>query len=73
VGSLNAPIPLLTASTPVIAVQPLANARSRIQSVTASLGGGSGGGGRTGTGAPPAAIVRTTPSARSATKLPTKR
>ena len=35
-GSRKALTPLLTASTPVIAVQPLANARSSSHKVTAS-------------------------------------
>ena len=41
-GSRNASTPLLIASTPVIAVQPLANARSNSHRPTAStaLGGG---------------------------------
>jgi hypothetical protein len=41
-------MPLLTASTPVIAVQPLAKARSSSQRPTASVAGGSGGGATTG-------------------------
>ena len=44
-GSRNASTPLLTASTPVMAVQPLANARSKIQSPTASRLWAAAGGG----------------------------
>src|SRR2546428_421954 len=43
VGFLKAVTPLLTASTPVMAVQPLAKARSKIQRPTAAVGGGGGG------------------------------
>ena len=44
-GSRKAVTPLLTASTPVMAVQPLANARIRIQSEAAIAAGGCGAGG----------------------------
>ena len=43
-GSRKAVMPLLTASTPVIAVQPLANACSSSQRPTAAVAAGSGGG-----------------------------
>src|SRR3982074_2087907 len=65
VGARKAPTPLLTASTPVIAVQPLAKARSSSQTETAAAvvisGGGGGGGGTTGTGSPPAGNAPPTP------------
>ena len=50
-GSRKAPTPLLTASTPVIAVQPLANARIRIQRLAAVAAEGMRGGRPTGVGA----------------------
>src|SRR5262245_61164679 len=52
-GLRNAPTPLLTASTPVIAVQPLANARSTIQLDAAAVAAGSAGGATTAAGDPP--------------------
>jgi len=48
-GSRNALTPLLTASTPVSAVQPLAKTFSKSHNVTASVIGGGGGSGITGT------------------------
>src|SRR3954465_2343071 len=51
-GRRKALTPLPTASTPVIAVHPLANARSRIQSPTASVVTGRGGGAPRGRGRP---------------------
>src|ERR1044072_6762679 len=54
VGRANAPTPLLTASTPVIAVQPLANALISSQRVAGATAAGSGGGGGTGAGGLPA-------------------
>ena len=44
-----------TASTPVMAVQPLAKARTRIQAPIASVGSGSAGGATTDIGCPPLA------------------
>src|SRR5919108_2724304 len=61
-GSANALTPLLTASTPVIAVQPLEKAFNKSQALTATVGGWSGGGGITGSGSPPAASDLATPS-----------
>ena len=61
--------PLLTASTPVMAVQPLAKARIAIQRLPAIAGAGSGGGVTTGAGCPPAAIALITPMASTASKL----
>ena len=52
-GSRNAFTPLLTASTPVMAVQPLAKALSSSQTLTAAVAGGICGGATTGTGWPP--------------------
>jgi len=49
-GCANAVTPLLTASTPVIAVQPLANARSTNQMLAAVTLAGSGAGATTGVG-----------------------
>src|ERR1039458_4475392 len=53
VGSRNAFTPLLTASTPVMAVQPLANALSSSHTLTAATAGGAGGRLTTGVGWPP--------------------
>ena len=50
VGSRNALTPLLTASTPVIAADPLAKVRSRIQIPTDSVAVGTFGGAITGAG-----------------------
>ena len=52
-GSRNPSTQLLTASTPVIAVQPLANARNNSHRLSASTALGGGGGGTTGCGWPP--------------------
>src|SRR4051795_1785151 len=60
-GSANAVTPLLTASTPVIAVQPLANARISSQKLAAIAADGCGAGGTTGVGRPPASSVLLTP------------
>src|ERR1700730_9660547 len=72
-GSWNALTPLLTASTPVIAVQPLAKARSNNHSVTIWVAGGSGGGGTTGAGCPAAASALTTPNSKTPPRLATNR
>jgi len=66
-------MPLLTASTPVIAVQPLANARNSNHHVTASVPGEGGGGATTGAGSPVAAIVSAIPNSNSPPKLATNR
>src|SRR5436305_1400221 len=63
VGSLNAVTPLLTASTPVIAVQPLANARISSQKLAT---GGCKAGGSMDVGRPPASTVLPTPMAITA-------
>ena len=62
-GSLKARTPLLTASTPVIAVQPLAKARASSHMPRASLAPATGGGGTRGTGWPLAVSVLTMPHA----------
>ena len=63
VGSLNAMTPLLTASIPVMAVQPLAKARSKSHAPTAAVAEANFGGATTGTGWPPARIALTSPIA----------
>ena len=73
-GSRNAITPLETASTPVMAAQPLENAfisihRPRNRTVC----GNAGGMGSTGWGWPPAAKVLYTPTAISVSKVPIKR
>src|SRR5882757_4310586 len=73
VGSRKALTPLLTASTPVMAVQPLANAFSRSQRPTASVGGGIGGGGTIGTGCPTAKSDFATPTPMAITMQKRKR
>ena len=73
-GSRNALTPLLTASTPVIAVQPLAKARSSIQRLAAAVAAGSAGGGSTtASGVRRPATVLTTPMASTASRLTTNR
>jgi hypothetical protein len=52
-GSLNACTPLLTASTPVIAVHPLANAFNIIHQVTCSFAGATAGNAAAASGCPP--------------------
>ena len=56
-GFLKAPTALLTASTPVIAAQPLAKARRISQSPTACVAAGIGGGLSTGAGWPAIALA----------------
>jgi len=63
---------LLTASTPVIAVQPAAKARSSSQIVTASVGFGIAGGGTTGVGWPPPAQAFQAPAIRTKPRLAMK-
>jgi len=71
-GSRKACTPLLTASTPVIAVHPLANARNNIHALTPSAALARCGGGNTGAGWPPAEIVAITPQATIAQRLTMK-
>ena len=61
-GSSNASTPLLTASTPVSAVHPLANALSMSHNPTVAVTGAKGGGATTAIGAPPASTVLTAQS-----------
>ncbi len=72
-GSRNAETPLLTASTPVIAVHPLANDRISSQNDAATGVAGNSGGATTGSGRPPDAKVLTTPMASTASSETTKR
>src|SRR5205823_6458889 len=72
-GSRNALTPLLTASTPVIAVQPLENAFSNSQTLTTACCDRSEGGAITGGGLPPAANDLNSPSAKVMHRVPTKR
>ncbi len=73
VGCRKIGTPLLTASTPVIAVQPLANAFKMSHSPTASVGAESGGGGWRGVGCPPARTAFAPPIAMIAASVTTKR
>ena len=73
VGSLKAMTPLLTASTPVMAVQPLAKARSNSQAEMPAVADISFGGVTTDTGWPPAAIDLNTPMAIMPSKQAIKR
>jgi hypothetical protein len=66
-------MPLLTASTPVMAVQPLAKARSTSQRPMLSVALGRGGGAVSGAGAPPAIVAFQNPTARITAKQATKR
>src|SRR4051794_5548074 len=61
-GSRNAATPLLTASTPVMAVQPLANALASTHSPATAAAAGGVGGGSAGAGWPPAATAFHTPT-----------
>ena len=72
VGFLKMGTPLLTASTPVIAVHPLANARTMIHAPTASVGAAAAGGATTAAGCPPLATTRATPTATVIPSVTTK-
>ena len=72
-GGANALTPLLTASTPVIAVQPLANERSSNHTLAAATPAGRAPGATTGVGWPPAVTALAVPIARTAISVPTKR
>src|SRR5216684_6596616 len=61
-GSAKSGTPLLTASTPVIAVQPLANDRINSQNVTAFVGLITAGGGTIALGCPPLISEREMPT-----------
>src|SRR5579872_6433203 len=69
-GSRNAITPLLTASTPVMAVQPLEKARSISQALMASVAVFNLGGAATAMGCPPAATVFNKPIAIAASRHP---
>ena len=74
VGSRNARTPLLTASTPVMAVQPLEKTCSSTHALAAATTAlGAAGGATTGIGWPPANTVLKVPMAIAASKLPTNR
>src|SRR5580658_8037046 len=60
-----------TASTPVIAVQPLANALISSHHVSASVASGIAGNGSTGSGLPPVAIALTMPMTITIESAPT--
>ena len=62
VGSRNAMTPLLTASTPVIAVQPLAKTFRISQRPTMAVAAGRCGGATTGAGCPPLNSTFATPT-----------
>jgi hypothetical protein len=73
-GSRNTGTPLLTASTPVMAVQPLANACMSSQTPAAACRAGAcAGGGRTAAGCPPASSVFTTPAPMVSASVATNR
>src|ERR1700734_778884 len=70
-GSRNARTPLLTASTPVIALQPLAKDCSNNHTLAAATTGEGGEGGiAPGAGGPPAMIDLKTPNASAARRVP---
>src|ERR1700683_676734 len=71
VGTRKSGTPLLTASTPVIAVHPFANARTRIHRVAACVAAAIGGRAATGVGWPPLAIALTTPTTTTMTSVTT--
>src|SRR4029077_2034760 len=70
-GSRKAGTPLLTASTPVIAVQPLENAFTSSHALTAATAGSGLGVGTTGTGCPPWSQVFQSPTTITAPSEPT--
>src|SRR5260370_37263965 len=72
-GSRKAFTPLLTASTPVSAVQPLAKTFSRSHNGTASVMAGGGGSGVIGTGDTPLRATGSSPPKIVISKVPTKR
>jgi hypothetical protein len=71
-GSRKMGTPLLTASTPVMAVQPLAKARTNIQLPTATAEPETIGGATTGTGWPPLVRAFQSPIAITAPRVSTK-
>jgi hypothetical protein len=73
VGSRNALTPFETASTPVMAVHPLAKTLARSQRLSIDALTGRRGGATIGTGWPPAAKTRTAPTMITSSSVPTKR
>jgi hypothetical protein len=71
VGARNSGTPFETASTPVIAVHPLANARSSSHGPAAWTAGGSTGGAMTGAGWPPPANAFASPITITTPRLAT--
>jgi hypothetical protein len=71
-GSRKTLVALLTASTPVIAVHPLANALTRSHAPAVAVAAGAAGGAITPTGAPAFSQARTTPMTRIRVRHPTK-
>src|SRR5271156_4618570 len=72
-GSRKALTPLLMASTPVIAVQPLEKERMRSQRLAAIVTVGNGGGISTGSGRPPLSTALTVPMASTVNSETTNR
>src|SRR3984885_2009795 len=72
-GLRKALTPLLTASTPVSAAQPLEKALRSSQYLTASVMGGGGGSAATGVGCPWLRRTRRSPAAMVMSSVPTKR
>jgi hypothetical protein len=72
-GSRNAVTPLLTASTPVMAVQPLAKARNKIHQPAVVVAAITAGGATAGTGWPCASHVLTSPMPSTVKRQSTKR
>ena len=70
VGSRKAITPLLTASTPVMAVQPEENTFRMSQKLNAAVAGGTAGMGITGCGWPPAWSAWKTPTAITISSVP---
>ncbi len=73
VGSRKALTPFETASTPVMAVHPLANTLARSQRESIDALTGRCGGSTIGIGWPPAARARTAPTRITSSSVPTKR
>src|SRR6202041_1806587 len=72
-GSRKAFTPLLTASTPVSAVQPLENTFKSSQKLTACVMAGGGGKGASGPGWPPLSKARAKPPPMVIKSVPTKK
>ena len=73
VGARKARTPLLTASTPVIAVQPLAKTFKTSHRLIAAVAAGRCGGATTGAGCPWPISARTAPTKMTTSNEPTKR